>query len=120
MRGKKLLVAFLLGVGLCFVPALGYGEVEHWADEAKASLMDFILLQARVDYMMRNPTNFLNVSFHYDLVGILGGTLELPEAVNTKDKIIVLVYDNRNMFYHKSTIALLDIFKKTWSLYILL
>ena len=28
MRGKKLLAAFLLGVGLCLVPAVGYGEVE--------------------------------------------------------------------------------------------
>jgi len=26
MRGKKLLAAFLLAVGLCFVPALGHGE----------------------------------------------------------------------------------------------
>ena len=29
MRGKKLLAAFLLGVGLCFIPALGYGEVKE-------------------------------------------------------------------------------------------
>ena len=27
MRGKRLLATFLLGVGLCFVPALGHGEV---------------------------------------------------------------------------------------------
>ena len=117
---KGLSAAFLSIVGLCFVPVSGYGEVEKWMDKVKTSHMDLRLLEARVHYVMRNPTNFLNVSFHYDLVGILGGTLELPEAVNTKDKIIVLVYDNRNMFYHKSTIALLDIFKKTWSLYILL
>jgi len=26
MRGKKLLPAFLLGVGLCFVPVSGQGE----------------------------------------------------------------------------------------------
>jgi len=32
MRGKKLLAAFLLGVGLCFVPVLGYGEVKQRAD----------------------------------------------------------------------------------------
>ena len=29
MRDKELLAALLLGVGLCFVPVLGYGEVEE-------------------------------------------------------------------------------------------
>lgn len=29
MRGKKLLAALLLGMGLCFVPVLGYGEVRE-------------------------------------------------------------------------------------------
>jgi len=46
MRGKQLLAAFLLGVGLCFLPVLGYGEVEHWAYEAKASYMKVFLLEA--------------------------------------------------------------------------
>ena len=32
MKGKKLLVTLLLGVGLCFVPVLGYGEVKQRAD----------------------------------------------------------------------------------------
>ena len=35
MGSKKLLAAFLLGVGLCFVPALGYGEVKRELYEAK-------------------------------------------------------------------------------------
>ncbi len=29
MRVKKLLAAFLLGVGLCFVPVLGYGKTDQ-------------------------------------------------------------------------------------------
>jgi len=29
MRGKKVLAAFLLGVGLCFVPVLGYGKTDQ-------------------------------------------------------------------------------------------
>jgi len=29
MRVKQLLAAFSLGVGLCFVPALGYGEIRE-------------------------------------------------------------------------------------------
>ena len=110
MRGKKLLVAFLLGVGLCFVPALGYGEVEHWADEAKASLMDFILLQARVDYMMRNPTNFLNVSFYYDSKGRYEDLF--PEGVHTKGKIYIDITDNRGLFSYMSGTASLDQFKR--------
>ena len=27
MKAKKVLAAFLLGAGLCFIPVLGYGEV---------------------------------------------------------------------------------------------
>jgi len=38
MKGRGLLAAFLLGVGLCFVPALGQGEVMHRAGEMDSRL----------------------------------------------------------------------------------
>ena len=112
MRGKKLLAAFLLGVGLCFVPVLGQGEVTHYLHERKTSSMNFWLLNARVSYMMHNPNSFLNVNFHYDPVGDLRGVVKFPEGVDidTKGKIHVLVRDNRGVFSDKFGIALLDQF----------
>ena len=44
MKVKKLLVTFLLGVSLCFVPVLGYGEVEKWTDGKKTSYTEVLLL----------------------------------------------------------------------------
>lgn len=111
-KGKKLLAAFLLGVGLCFVPTLGYGKVEHRAYEVNASYMDFCLLNARVTYMMYNPTNFLNVEIYYDPEGERRRILEFPESIDTKGKILVVVFDSRGAFSYKSEIALLDHLKK--------
>lgn len=59
MKGEKLLAAFLLSVGLCFVPVLGYGEVKKWMYESKALYMDLKLLDARIDYMMSKPESYL-------------------------------------------------------------
>ena len=112
MRGKKLLAVFVLGVGLCFVPALGYGEVKKWMNEAKASYMDFRLLNARVSYMMHNPTTFLNVNFLYDPVGRYRRIEKLPESIDTKGKILIVISDTRDVFSYKSGIALLDQFKR--------
>ena len=115
MRSKTLLAAFLLGAGLCFVSALGYGEVKQ---QPEVSVMDlyllkeFDLLKARVDYMMCNPTNFLNVNFYYDPEGTRRKIFELPEGVDTKDKIFVKVQDNRDVFSYESGTALLDQFKR--------
>ena len=112
MRGKKLLAAFLLGVGLCFVPALGYGEVQEWTYERKASYMEICLLRAEIDYMMNNPTNFLSINFYYDPDGRFGRIEKLPESISTKSKIFVVVRDTRRVFSDKSGIVLLDEFKK--------
>jgi len=87
MKGKGLLAAFLLAVGLCFVPAFGYGEVRHGMWERNATKMEVSLLEARVTYMMYNPTNFLSVRFLHDPVGIVGGTRKFPEGVDTENKI---------------------------------
>ena len=121
MRGKQLLAAFLLGVGLCFVPALGCGTVHEWMYEIKPSVIDFNLLQARVDYIMKNPTDFLVVRFIYDRVGGFGqlaksgmdtGLVKLPKGADTKGKILVIVIDSRGVFSHRSRTALLSQFKR--------
>ena len=110
MRTRSLLVAFLLTVVLCFVSGAGYGEIAEWMDEGKASFMEFQLLGARVNYIMRNPTNFLEVRFIYDTIGTWGEGF--PKNVYTKGKIYVWVTDNRGLFSDKSGVALLDTFKK--------
>lgn len=111
MRGKGLLVAFLLGVGLCFVPALGHGEVKPLLN------IDWRLLQATVYYMQENPTNFLRVHISHDSDGNWGKYF-FPKDVDTKGKICVLIGDNifrgdnEGVFYGKSGIDLLDEFKR--------
>jgi len=58
----------------------------------------FQLSQARVDYIMANPTSFLNVRFNY-----------IPD----ERCIHAEVYDTRGIFSNKSGIALLAKFKKS-------
>lgn len=135
MRRKRLLAVFLLGAGLCFIPIMGYGEVvlgrgeltiadlltyrkePLWdrvaATDTDISLLraDINLLSARADYMMGNPTSFLNVNFYYDPDGQLGRKL-FPEGVDTKRRICVVVLDNRAVFSDTSGTALLDKFKE--------
>lgn len=111
MRTKKLLAAFLLGVGLCFVPVLGYGEIPEWMYEQKASYISVHLLEYQMKYLMRNPTNFLEVQFTYDPTGFCGEVTKLPQTVNTQGKVFVMVTDNRDYFSDKSGIALLDLLK---------
>jgi len=112
MRGRGLLATFLLGVVLCFVPALGYGEVRHRPDETEPSFLDYGLLKARVDYIMRNPTIFLDIAFYYDVYGLWGRAAGLPQSVDTKGKIYVIVRDSRDVFSYKSGISLREEFKK--------
>ena len=112
MRGKKVLATILLAVGLCFVSALGYGEIAEWMDEAPATYIEIKLLSARITYVMANPTSFLIVDFSYDPTGLHGRMAGLPEGVETKGKISVVIGDNRGIFSHKSKSALLDQFEK--------
>jgi len=108
MRGRRLLVTFLLGVGLCFVPVLGYGEVNERMYEIKATCMQVALLEAQVSYVMRNPTNFLQVLIVYDRTGNVAKDFGFPEHLDTKGKIYVDVGDNREVLSYKSGAALLD------------
>lgn len=116
MRAKKLLAAFLLGVSLCFVPALGYGEILGWMDVTKESLMDSYLFEARSSYMMCNPTSCLNVSFYYDPDELYGKHLKQAKLLDwrcdTKDKIVIVVTDNRGVFSGKFGTTLKEEFKR--------
>jgi len=110
MKGKRLLATLLLGAGLCFVPALGYGEVKEWMIEEKARYIDIVLLEASVRHIMGNPTNFLYAMFNYSPVQVHGG---FPKGVDVTGKIWVRITDSRGVFfYNKSGIALRDQFKR--------
>ncbi len=114
MRTKKLLAAFLLGVGLCSVPALGQGEIRQDIVESKVSLMDFYLLEARVDHMMWNLAEFLGedrlyIDFYYDRDGRVGRNREFPESVDTMGKICITIRRRGDLSSYKSDF-LLDMF----------
>ncbi len=110
MRRKQFLAAILLGVSFYFVSGVGYGKVLGWLDESKISLMRGMFLEARIDYMMTNPTSFLNVSFYYEPTGVYASSF--PESVDPKGKTLIIILDNRDQFTYKSRIALLDTFKR--------
>jgi len=113
MRGKVLLAAFLLGVGLCFVPVLGYGEIPGGLIEGKAdawldlrvSLLDFLLLQATVDYMIINAPNHEYVRIKYDIDGSFRKFYKFPKNISTRDKIFIFIRDIRE-YYTPSALSL--------------
>ena len=114
MRTKKLLAALLLGVGLCFVPGLGQGEVLKRLYDYRVPYMEFSLFKSKVDYIMLNPTSFLHVDFVYDKYGEVGTTLEeleFAKGIDTKEKIAIKISDTRGVFSGKSGAALLTEFK---------
>ena len=118
MRGKRFLVAILLGAVLCFVPVLGYGEVKgiealNKLSESKVSFVQHFLLGVRVDYIMRNPTSFLDIDFLYHEPKYENVKLvrDLPENVDTTGKLIIWIKDNRGVFSDKSETALFYLFE---------
>jgi len=112
MRSKVVLTVFLLAMQLSLVSSLGYGEIDQeLLFKADVSRMEYLLLDARVDYIMRNPTNFFEVVFVYDPVG--GEKLGLPKHANTQNKIRIDIGDKQDVWTHESGEALLDDFRKT-------
>ncbi len=77
----------------------------------KATLMELNLSRARIDYMMRNPRTFLYVELYYDQDGEFGQSEVLRKSIDTKNKIYVAVYDNRDAFSYKCGEDLLNEFK---------
>lgn len=114
MKNKKLLAIILLSLSSCFVVSgVGYGEDEVFLKERYISRMDFLLLEAKVAYIMSNPTSFLGVWFFEDRYGVMGGfDGEVLGSRDTKGKIYTRVYDTRGIFYNKSGAELLDEFKR--------
>jgi len=112
VKGKRLLIIILLGLSLCFVSGAGYGEVKEWMHKEKTPLMFSFLLDARVNYIMSNPSTFLNVFIGYDPNGEVYQQ-SFPEGTNTKGKICLSIFDNRNLFTDKSKVGLLDEFKRS-------
>jgi len=136
MKNKKLLAIILLSLSFCFVSGVGYGkvvippqsvsydELVLYGDEPLFGMIESLrkdigrlklqngLLEARINYMMRNPTVFLEVDFFYDRTGAYGVAGDLPESANTKGKIYVLIIDTRNVFSYKTGVVLLEQFKR--------
>jgi len=77
----------------------------------KALFMDAVCSRAMINYMMRNPNNFLDVKFSYDLDGRYERSGLLPEGIHTKGKIFISVTDNRDTFSRYSGTYLTDRFK---------
>jgi len=73
--------------------------------------LDFFLLDARVSYMMNSVFSFKFVNFYYDRDGRLKFVYKFPQKVETKDKIVVSVYDKGSGWSKKSGIDLLEMFK---------
>ncbi len=67
------------------------------------------LLNAKISYIMINPTTFTTVYFNYDSSG--WSEEFFPEGVNTKGKIYVLLGDLRGDFSDRSGVALKEAFK---------
>lgn len=101
MKDKRFLVAILLSLSLCFVSGVGYGEVYDYGGPLGPLVMYFRLQQARIDYIMQNPTDFLDVGFHHDIEGKFSEEGFFPQETVTKDKIVVMLRDNRGVFNKK-------------------
>ena len=113
MSAKKVLVVILLAVSFCFASGVGYGEIKtDLLGELGVSRMEYLLLKAKVDYMMRNPASFSDINWFYDGGGwstLLG---EWPNGIDSEKKIVVEIRDSRNIFLNKSRVVLLESFKE--------
>ena len=111
MKIRRILLAILLVIGFCFVSLASYGEVQSWMTERTVPFMDFKLLEARVDFIMSNPTNFTDIHMFYDRDGDIGKQI-LGEGFDTTGMIGIRVNDKREVFSDLSGTALKEEFKK--------
>ena len=114
MKIRKVFLAIvLLSLSFCFVSGVGYGVIdEELSDMIKVSRMEYLLLEAEVKYIMRNPASFSDIDFWYDAHGFGRLFIKWPIGIDTKKKIVVDIRDSRNIFLNKSGVALLEVFKK--------
>lgn len=64
-----------------------------------------------MQYVMHNPTSFLNANISYDKVGFVGWNY-YPKSLNTRDKVCIDIHNNGNRLSNKSGVVLLDDFKR--------
>jgi len=116
MRAKRAVVAFLLAAGLCLMSGVGHGTIRPelvvgkivaWKD-FKVSLLDYLLLEAKLDYMMRNFENFENIYLEYDMDGSVGRFYGFPETMDTTNKIVIVIEDIRD-YYSPFFLSLVDL-----------
>ncbi len=113
MKNKKLLAIILLSLSFCFVSGVGYGEINEELRDMEVSRMEYLLLEAKVKYIMRNPASFLDITWFYDGGGWSALFGKWPTKIDTEKKIVIDISDNRNRFFDKSGVVLLESFKKT-------
>lgn len=95
-------------------------KLQQQIDELKEGGLDIIkmtetqLLQGILNYIMWNPYDFLFIYWEWDWIGLFHVNHELPEYLigRTEGKLVIQIWDTRNVFADISEVALLDQFKK--------
>ena len=95
-------------------------KLREQIDKLKEGGVDIIkmtetqLLQGTLDYIMWNPHDFLFIQWEWDWIGLFHVIHELPEYLigKTEGKLVIRVFDSRNVFADISDVALLEQFKK--------
>lgn len=106
MKKKILLLGTLAVVAIIFLtPMLGRAEIDQlWFTEkgelsdATVSALDFHFLEIRVQMIMGDPDNYLDVDFAYDEIGRRGEWFEEFVRLYTRGKIVITVRDSRARF----------------------
>lgn len=106
MKKRILLLVILLVVAVIFLtPMLGGAEINQlWFTEkgklrnATVSALDFRFLEIRVQMIMGDPDNYIDVDFAYDEIGNMGEWFEEFVRLYTRGKIVITVRDSRERF----------------------
>ena len=93
-------------------------ETRVFIDQAKEGGVDIIkmretqLLQGTLDYIMWNPHDFLSIKWEWDWIGLFHVNHALPEYLigKTEGKLVIQIWDTRNVFTDISDVALLEQF----------
>lgn len=122
MKNKKFLAIILLSLSFCFVSGVGYGEEKTMEQRREfrvqqASALDFYLLASRVNYIMKNPNDFLDITCSYttfDITSVEGlgyNDLNLPEDFVTTDRLFIIIRDHRGVLSGETD----EMFQTLWN-----
>lgn len=106
MKKRIILLVILVVVAVIFLtPMLGGAEIDQlWFTEegklwnATVSALDFHFLEIRVQMIMGDPDNYLDVDFAYDEIGNMGEWFEEFVRLYTRGKIVIIARDTRARF----------------------